>query len=108
MVMVQVFPKDASELLPVYNKTSSQRYSATEHAKDWSEPVDGFGLHRHRVDSFKPTTHWPPEGMRKIQCIQIGFRSGIMSRLILALLSSAAVRRQYIKRKYNTGLEHDL
>jgi pyruvate dehydrogenase kinase 2/3/4 len=57
MVSLKVFPKDASELLPVYNKTSSQRYTTSEQAKDWSEPVDGFGLHRNRVDSFKPTIH---------------------------------------------------
>jgi len=57
MVSLKVFPKDASELLPVYNKTSSQRYAATVQAKDWSEPVDGLGLHRNRVDSFKPTCH---------------------------------------------------
>jgi len=34
----QVFPRDALELLPVHNKTSTQYYVAAERAADWSEP----------------------------------------------------------------------
>jgi len=38
----QVFPRDALELLPVHNKTSTQYYVAAERAADWSEP-SGLG-----------------------------------------------------------------
>lgn len=57
MVALKVFPKDASELLPVYNKTSSQRYAAAVQAKDWTGPVDG--IHRGKMDSFKPSSSPP-------------------------------------------------
>jgi len=38
----QVFPRDALELLPVHNRTSTQYYVSAERAADWSEP-SGLG-----------------------------------------------------------------
>lgn len=44
VIFLKVFPRDALELLPVHNKTSTQHYVAAERAADWSEPS---GLDRH-------------------------------------------------------------
>lgn len=33
----QLFPQDASELLPIYNKTSLQRYTQATQVADWSD-----------------------------------------------------------------------
>lgn len=47
MVCVKVLPEDASELLPVYNKTSSSIYTTGKQAKDWSEPpAEGSAFNR--------------------------------------------------------------
>ncbi|ESN92586.1 hypothetical protein HELRODRAFT_69342 [Helobdella robusta] len=38
LLYLKVLPKEASELLPVYNKTSSLKYTDSIQVKDWSEP----------------------------------------------------------------------
>ena len=37
-VMVKVFPCDANELLPIYNKTSLLKYKTARQVGDWSDP----------------------------------------------------------------------
>jgi pyruvate dehydrogenase kinase 2/3/4 len=37
MIYLKVFPKDATELLPIYNKTSTHHYAASKPAADWTE-----------------------------------------------------------------------
>lgn len=44
-VNIKVFPDDASELLPVYNKTSSAKYHTSQSVSDWSDPMHSSGLH---------------------------------------------------------------
>ncbi|CAD5112673.1 unnamed protein product [Dimorphilus gyrociliatus] len=44
-VNIKVFPDDASELLPVYNKTSSAKYHTSQSVSDWSDPIHSSGLH---------------------------------------------------------------
>jgi len=38
LMMVQVFPCDANELLPIYNKTSLLKYKTARQVGDWSDP----------------------------------------------------------------------
>lgn len=38
LIYLKVLPKEASEILPIYNKTSSLKYSDHVRVKDWSEP----------------------------------------------------------------------
>jgi pyruvate dehydrogenase kinase 2/3/4 len=38
MLCLKLFPCDASELLPVYNKTSLLKYTQASHISDWSDP----------------------------------------------------------------------
>jgi len=35
---MQVFPCDANELLPIYNKTSLLKYKTARQVGDWSDP----------------------------------------------------------------------
>jgi len=37
-MLVQVFPCDANELLPIYNKTSLLKYKTARQVGDWSDP----------------------------------------------------------------------
>lgn len=41
MIALKVFPCDASELLPIYNKTSSLRYTSAMQVGDWSDRQGG-------------------------------------------------------------------
>ena len=40
-----MFPSEASELLPVYNKTVSMKYVQSIPVGDWSDPSQTVGLH---------------------------------------------------------------
>lgn len=44
-VYLKVFPSEASELLPVYNKTVSMKYERSIPVGDWSDPSQTVGLH---------------------------------------------------------------
>jgi len=41
IVMMKVFPCDANELLPIYNKTSLLKYKTARQVGDWSDPKYG-------------------------------------------------------------------
>lgn len=43
--LLQVFPSEASELLPVYNKTAFMKYERSIPVGDWSDPSQTVGLH---------------------------------------------------------------
>jgi len=43
VVWIQLLPEDASELLPVYNKTSLNRYLQSKRVADWSDSGHGLG-----------------------------------------------------------------
>lgn len=43
MVSLKLFPQDASELLPIYNKTSVNKYLQSKQVGDWSDPGHGLG-----------------------------------------------------------------
>lgn len=38
MICLKLFPKDASELLPIFNRTASLKYTQSEQVADWSDP----------------------------------------------------------------------
>lgn len=38
MICLKLLPKDASELLPVFNRTALSKYTRAEQVADWSEP----------------------------------------------------------------------
>jgi len=43
MVCLKLLPRDASELLPVYNKTCLNKYIQSTQVNDWSDSSHGFG-----------------------------------------------------------------
>lgn len=43
MVCLKLLPQDASELLPIYNKTSLNKYIQPTQVGDWSDASHGFG-----------------------------------------------------------------
>lgn len=45
IIYLKVLPIEASELLPIYNKTSYQKYSSSIPVGDWSDPSQTTGLH---------------------------------------------------------------
>jgi len=44
MICLKTFPGDASELLPVYNKTAQQKYLESDHVSDWSDLQSSRGV----------------------------------------------------------------
>ena len=64
-IYLKVFPSDASELLPIYNKTTSMKYIQSIPVGDWSDPSQTTGLHG-AVHQIYPTggTHGNSHGNR--------------------------------------------
>lgn len=49
MICLKLLPTDASELLPVYNKTAHLKYSdSADHVSDWSDPLQNRGVDNKR------------------------------------------------------------
>jgi len=43
MYVLQLLPRDASEMLPIYNKTSLNKYLQSTQIGDWSDTAHSFG-----------------------------------------------------------------
>jgi len=44
IVCLQLLPQDASELLPIYNKTCLSKYMRVKQIGDWSDLGHGLGV----------------------------------------------------------------
>jgi len=47
MICLKLFPNDASELLPIFNRTASLKYTQSEQVADWSDPSSSGLMERH-------------------------------------------------------------
>jgi hypothetical protein len=58
IIYMRVFPNEANELLPIYNKTSYHKYSSSVPIADWSDPSQTTGLHGafHKVGQHRMFT----------------------------------------------------